>query len=194
MAQDDLPIMAFATPAAWEAWLEEHAEGSAGVRVKFARVGSGIESVTHAEVLELALCFGWIDGQVRRLDERWWTQRFGPRRARSTWSKVNREKAEALIADGRMRPGGLAEVERARTDGRWEAASDPPSRAKVPDDLRSALGANPAAAEAFEGLDSRNRYAILHRLEGAKRPETRARRLEKFVAMLAAGETLHPRR
>jgi uncharacterized protein YdeI (YjbR/CyaY-like superfamily) len=169
-----------------------HADTPDGVWIRFARKGSGIPSVTHDEALEVALCYGWIDAQVRGGDETHYVQRFVPRRARSKWSKVNRAKAEALIAAGAMRPAGLAEVERARADGRWDAAYEPQSTSAVPDDLAAELAARPPARAFFEGLDSRNRYAILHRLQDAKRPETRARRLAKFVAMLEAGERIHP--
>ena len=187
----DLPIVPFASRAEWEAWLEAHPEAD-GVWLKLAKKGSGIPTVTYAEAVEVALCFGWIDGQSRGLDETHYLQRFTPRRARSVWSKLNRTKAEALIASGAMRPGGLREVERAKADGRWAAAYDSPSTAVVPDDLQQALDGNDTARAAFEGLDATNRYAILHRLQLAKRPETRATNIEKFVAMLAAGDKLHP--
>ena len=148
--------------------------------------------MTYAEAVQIALMYGWIDGQAKRSEaEGFYLQRFTPRRARSKGSQINRERALALIESGRMKPAGLAEVERAMADGRWDDAYPPPSRAEVPEDLQRALDDVPAAAEAFAGLDSRNRYAILHRLHDAKRPETRARRIEKFVAMLARGETLH---
>ena len=187
----ELPIVPFATPAEWQAWLEKHPDAD-GVWVKLARKGSGIPSVTYAAAVEVALCFGWIDGQSRGLDERHYLQRFTPRRARSVWSKLNQAKAEALIASGAMRPSGLREVERAKADGRWDAAYDSPSTATVPDDLRRALGANRAAREFFASLDSQNRYAILHRIQLARKPETRARNIEKLVAMLAVGDKLHP--
>jgi uncharacterized protein YdeI (YjbR/CyaY-like superfamily) len=145
-------------------------------------------------VLPIALAHGWIDGQVKRIDEDWYRQRWTPRRARSVWSKINRTAAEAMIERGEMKPAGLREVERAKADGRWERAYDSPKTAEVPDDLRAALDADPAAAEFFAGLDSINRYAILHRIQGAKKPETRARRIEQFVAMCGRGETVHPRR
>jgi uncharacterized protein YdeI (YjbR/CyaY-like superfamily) len=150
--------------------------------------------VAYAEAIEVALTYGWIDGQARRIDEQHYRQRFTPRRARSPWSKINRAKAERLIAEGAMEPAGLAEVERAKADGRWERAYDSPSTAVVPDDLRAALDAAPAASRLFDELDGTNRYAILYRIQDAKRPETRARRIEQFVAMLERGETLHPRR
>jgi uncharacterized protein YdeI (YjbR/CyaY-like superfamily) len=171
---------------------ENHAAYPDGIRIKIAKKATGLASITHAEALEVALRYGWIDGQARRIDEKWFSQRFLPRRKRSMWSRINREKAEALIAAGRMEPSGLAEVERARADGRWEAAYEPPSTSTVPDDLQAALDADPAAASAFAGLDSRNRYAILHRLGQIKRPETRVARVEKYVAMLAAGDRLYP--
>ena len=184
-------MRAFASDADWERWLEEHHATIDGIEVKIAKKGSGIPSVVYPEVLEIALCFGWIDGRRNALDEQYFIQRFGPRRARSRWSKINREKAEALIAQGRMRPAGLAEVERARADGRWDAAYAGQRASTVPDDLQRELDARPQAAAFFETLSSQNRYAILYRLQDAKRPETRARRLAKFVAMLEAGETLH---
>jgi uncharacterized protein YdeI (YjbR/CyaY-like superfamily) len=183
--------LAFPSGAEWEAWLDEH-HGEDGVWLKIAKKGSGIESVRYPEVLEIALAFGWIDGQRRALDEAHFLQRFTPRRARSPWSKINRATAERLIAEGRMRPSGLAEVERAKADGRWDAAYDGQRTMEVPDDLQRELDARPAAAEFFAGLNSQNRYAILYRLQDAKRPETRARRLAQFVAMLEAGERIHP--
>jgi uncharacterized protein YdeI (YjbR/CyaY-like superfamily) len=184
----------FETSGEWHDWVAAQPEGSGGMWIRFARRGSGIRSITHAEALEVALCFGWIDGQKASLDEQYWTQRFAPRSRRSIWSKVNRAKTEQLIADGAMQPSGLREVERARADGRWDAAYDPPSTATVPDDLARAFDAKPAAREFFETLDSRNRYSVLHRIQNARRPETRARRIEQFVDMLARGETIHPTR
>lgn len=191
-ADDGLPTIAFASAAEWEAWLEENHAGSAGVWIEMAKKDAGIESVRYPEVLETALCFGWIDGRREPLDERCFLQRFTPRRARSRWSRINREKAERLTAAGRMRSAGLAEVERAKADGRWEAAYQGQRRSTVPDDLQRELDARPKAKAFFAGLSSQNRYAILYRLQDAKRPETRARRLAKFVAMLEAGETIHP--
>jgi uncharacterized protein YdeI (YjbR/CyaY-like superfamily) len=187
----DLPIALFATPAELEAWLEEEHARSDGLWLKIAKKGSGATSVSYAEALEVALCFGWIDSQKKGLDERFFLQRFTPRRPRGRWSRINREKAEGLIAAGRVRPAGLAEVEAAQADGRWEAAYEGQRRAEVPADLRRELAANPAAGEFFAQLDSANRYAILYRLEEAKRAETRARRLRKYVGMLARGERIH---
>jgi uncharacterized protein YdeI (YjbR/CyaY-like superfamily) len=187
---EELPILAFPSAAEWEAWLEQHAE-SAGAWLRIAKKASGIPTVTHAEALDVALCHGWIDGQRKSLDGDWFLQRFTPRRPRSNWSKVNRDKVAALEAAGRMRERGRAEVERARADGRWDAAYDAQSKATVPNDLQAALDANPAARDFFATLTGANRYAVLYRIQDAKRPETRARRIETFVAMLARRETLH---
>jgi uncharacterized protein YdeI (YjbR/CyaY-like superfamily) len=191
-ANDSLPRILFASAAEWERWLEEHSATCAGVWVKIAKKGSGIESVRYPEVLDCALCFGWIDGRREALDERHFLQRFTPRRPRSRWSRNNRDRAERLIADGRMRATGLAEVERAMADGRWEAAYESQRSIAVPADLQRELDARPEARAFFAGLSSQNRYAILYRLQDAKRPETRARRLEKFVAMLEAREKIYP--
>jgi uncharacterized protein YdeI (YjbR/CyaY-like superfamily) len=188
---EDLPIKLFADPGELEAWLEETHDSSDGVWLKIAKKGAGVTSVTYGEALELALCFGWIDSQKRGFDERYFLQRFTPRRPRGRWSKINREKAEALIAAERMRPGGLSEVDAAKADGRWEAAYEGQRTARVPEDLQRQLDTNPAAAEFFAGLDGANRYAIIYRLNDAKKPETRERRLQKFVAMLERGEKIH---
>ncbi len=190
-APDDLPIHSFSSAAELESWLERSHESSDGFWLKLAKKSSGVPSVSFAEALELALCFGWIDSQRRGLEESFYLQRFTPRRPRGRWSMINREKAEALIAAGRMRPAGLREVEAARADGRWEEAYAGQRTATVPDDLREALDASPRAREFFEQLDSQNRYAILYRLGEAKRAETRERRLRKFVGMLERGERLH---
>lgn len=191
MTADELPVLLFPGPAELETWLEENHASSQGLWLKIAKKGAGEKSVTYGEALELALCFGWIDSQKRALDETHFLQRFTPRRPRGRWSRINREKAEALIAAGEMRPAGLAEVEAARADGRWEAAYEGQRTAQVPPDLRRELDANPPAKEFFAGLDSANRYAIVYRLEEAKKPETRQRRLRKFVAMLERGEKIH---
>jgi uncharacterized protein YdeI (YjbR/CyaY-like superfamily) len=184
----------FADRAAFEAWLDEHHASSDGIWVKFAKKGSGIPSATHKEILPVALAYGWIDGQAKRIDDDWYRQRWTPRRARSIWSKINRATVEGMIERGEMQPAGLAEVERAKADGRWDRAYDSPRTAEVPGDLRAALDASPAAAKLFAELDSTNRYAILHRLQNIKRPETRTRRIEQYVEMLARGETIYPRR
>lgn len=187
----DPPILGFRSRKAWAAWLAKHHGDEGGVWVRFAKKGSGIQTVTYDEALEVALAYGWIDAQVKRFDEDYYLQRFTPRRARSKWSKRNVGIALALIERGEMKPAGLAEVERAQADGRWDAAYDSPSTIQVPEDLRAALDKNPRAAEAFVGLDGQNRYAILYRIQDAKRPETRARRIEQLTAMLARGETPH---
>jgi uncharacterized protein YdeI (YjbR/CyaY-like superfamily) len=192
VAAQDHPELAFESAEAFEAWLRERHADEAGVWIRFAKKGSGIPSVTYAEALDAALCYGWIDGQARSVDESWYLQKFTPRRARSIWSKRNRDKVAALIEAGRMQPAGLAEIERAKADGRWDAAYDGPAAATVPDDLQAALDASPAAAEAFAGLNGQNRYAILHRVQTAVKPETRARRIAQFVDMLARGEKLYP--
>jgi uncharacterized protein YdeI (YjbR/CyaY-like superfamily) len=191
-ADDGLPTIAFASPGEWDAWLEDNHAVSDGVWIRIAKKGTGIESVRYPEVLDSALCFGWIDGLRVALDERYFLQRFTPRRSRSRWSRINREKAEQLVADGRMRPAGLAEVQRAKADGRWAAAYESQRTTTVPADLQGELDARPGASAFFAQLSSQNRYAILYRLQDAKRPETRARRLAKFVAMLEAGESIYP--
>jgi uncharacterized protein YdeI (YjbR/CyaY-like superfamily) len=188
---DELPIVLFATPAELEAWLGEEHASSAGIWLKIAKKGSGVESVNYAEALEVALCFGWIDSQKRSFDEKHFLQRFTPRRPRGRWSRINREKAEGLIAAGRMGTAGLAEVEAAKADGRWEAAYQGQRSAEVPADLQRELDRNAAAREFFSKLDSANRYAIVYRLGEAKKVETRERRLRKFVGMLERGEKIH---
>ncbi|MGH2924522.1 MAG: YdeI/OmpD-associated family protein [Solirubrobacterales bacterium] len=188
---DGLAKLSFRSAAEWEGWLADNHARSDGLWIKIAKKATGIESVRYPEVLESAICFGWIDGQRQALDDERFLQRFTARRARSRWSLINRETAERLIGKGRMRPAGLAEVERAREDGRWQAAYAGPKASAIPDDLLSELSARPKAKEFFEGLSSQDRYAILYRLDEAKRPETRARRLARFVAMLETGESIH---
>jgi uncharacterized protein YdeI (YjbR/CyaY-like superfamily) len=178
---------------AWRAWLERNNADRAGVMLVLAKKGTTSPTrLTYDQALEEAICFGWIDGQVRRRDERTYFQRFTARRSRSRWSKRNTTLAERLISEGRMQASGIAEVERAKADGRWEAAYAGPATARVPDDLAAALAAEPKAKTMFGKLTSQNRYAILHRIEAVKRPETRARKIVEFVEMLARGETLHP--
>lgn len=188
---DDLPVLLFASKRELEAWLEENHAGVEGLWLKIAKKGAGVESVNYAEALELALCFGWIDSQKRGFDETFFLQRFTPRRPRGKWSQINRAKAEELIAAGAMRPPGLAEVEAAKADGRWEAAYAGQRTATVPEDLQQELDRNQEAGEFFATLDSANRYAILYRLQEAKKPQTRAKRLRKFIAMLERGEKIH---
>jgi uncharacterized protein YdeI (YjbR/CyaY-like superfamily) len=193
LAAADAPVVSFDDQSAWRAWLaDNHASAPDGVWLQIAKKGTAVASVDYAQALAVALCYGWIDGQKRSLDEGHWLQRFTPRRSRSIWSKVNREKVEALIAAGEMQPAGLAEIERAKSDGRWDAAYDSQRTSTVPDDLVAALATNPAAGDFFATLDSTNRYAILHRLQTAKKPETRARRLAQFVEMLSEHRTIHP--
>ena len=191
---DDEQGLRFAHQAEWAQWLAQHHATSRGVWLAHAKKGNPNATVTYAEALEVALCFGWIDSQKKSLDGQHFLQRWTPRSAKSIWSKVNRDHALRCIEQGKMQPAGLAEVERARRDGRWDAAYDAPSKAEVPPDLQAALDANPAAAAFFPLLSAQNRFAILFRLQGAKKPETRAARLEKFVAMLARGETIYPQR
>ena len=189
---DDLPVMSFASQDDWETWLAGQHQTSSGLWLKIAKKDAGPRTVSYQEALVVALCFGWIDGQKRAFDEVHWLQRFTPRKAKSKWSRINRDQAGALIEAGQMRPAGLREVELARADGRWAAAYQSQSTAAVPEDLARALAGNDAARTFFEDLDRANRYAILYRLADAKRPETRARRLATFMAMLSEGKKIHP--
>jgi uncharacterized protein YdeI (YjbR/CyaY-like superfamily) len=186
------PVGAFETREAWEAWLADQHASSSGLWLKLAKKGSGLESISRADALEVALCYGWIDGQADSFDDDHWLQRFTPRTPRSKWSRINREKAMQLIETGAMKPAGLREIERAKADGRWAAAYEPPSTATIPDDLQVELAKSDRAREFFATLDSRNRYAILHRIQDAQRPETRARRIAKYVAMLNEGKKIYP--
>ena len=186
----DLPVLAFPDQAALEEWLEAEHAIAPGLYVRLAKKGSGVPSVTYAELVESVLCFGWIDGRSQRLDDTSYLQRITPRRPRSVWSQKNVAAVEALIAAGRMRPAGLAAVEAARADGRWERAYAGPATATVPDDLAAALAADPAAQQAFDGLDGRNRYAVLHRVATAS-PKSRATRIAGLVQMLAEGRRLY---
>lgn len=188
----DMEIVSFESAEAFETWLSDQHATSTGVWLKLRKKGAGIVALDYAQALDVALCYGWIDGQKGKFDDQHWLQRFTPRKPNSKWSKINRDKVVALIGQGRMRPAGLAEVERAQADGRWQAAYDGARTSSVPDDLVAALAANPAAAEFFKTLDRQNRFAMLYRIQDVKKPETRARRIEKYVAMLAEGKTLHP--
>jgi uncharacterized protein YdeI (YjbR/CyaY-like superfamily) len=187
----DNPTVRFRSQAVWEAWLEKHHAGSTGLWIKFARKISGTPSLTHPEALDVALCFGWIDGQKASLNDGFWLQRFTPRRPRSKWSQINCRKALALQEGGRLRSAGVREIEAAKADGRWQAAYAPQRTIEVPDDLRAVLKARPKARKKFEGRDSKNRYAILYRIQDAKKPETRARRIQKYVDLLLSGETIY---
>jgi uncharacterized protein YdeI (YjbR/CyaY-like superfamily) len=184
----DLPVKRFRSQAAWEKWLAVQHEKSPGIWLEFAKKNTGVRSVNYAEALEVALCYGWIDGQTASVDETWYRQRFTPRRPKSKWSQINRAAVEKLHAAGRLSPAGIREMEAARRDGRWDAAYPSPSNMTIPEDLGVALEAEPRAKEQFERLDRQNRYAILYRLLDAKRLETRQRRLEAFVGMLREGK------
>jgi len=189
---DEVPEIAFASRADWAAWLARNHASSAGVWLLIAKKDGGARTVSYAEALDVALCYGWIDGRKGARDETHWLQRFSPRTARSKWSRINRDKAQALIDAGQMHPAGLREVERAKADGRWETAYAGQRIAEVPSDLAEALAANDAAREFFATLNGANRYAIIYRIHDAKRPQTRAQRIAKFVAMLADHQTIHP--
>jgi uncharacterized protein YdeI (YjbR/CyaY-like superfamily) len=192
MPRDDLAVIAFPSLRAWEDWLAAHHEDSPGLWLKIAKKGADTTTVSYAEAIEGALCYGWIDGQKGKLDDAHWLQRFTPRTRRSKWSKINREKAERLTAEGRMHRAGLREVEAARADGRWDAAYQGQATATVPPDLARELDRNPAAREFFATLTGVNRYAILYRIQDATRPQTRARRIQKYVTMLNEHKTIHP--
>lgn len=190
----DLPVLTFVDQVAFESWIAAQPSDSADLWVKFAKRGSGVETVSKSEAIDVALCHGWIDGQLKPFDDAYWLVRFTPRRARSKWSAINRARADELVASGRMRPAGLAQIALAKSDGRWEAAYAPQSQATVPDDLEDALKAAPVAKALFEQLDSANRYAVLYRVQDTKTPQARVKRIETLVAMLNRGETIHPRR
>ena len=186
------PVEFFANATDFDRWLKKHHAKASCIWVKYAKKSSGIASINWTQAVDVALCYGWIDGQAKSLDATYTLQRFTPRGKRSPWSKLNRERVARLMKEGRMQPAGLAEVERAKADGRWDAAYDSPKNAKVPDDFARALAKSAKAKKSFEALDASNRFAILYRLHEAKKPETRLRRLEKFVEMLKKGEKLHP--
>jgi uncharacterized protein YdeI (YjbR/CyaY-like superfamily) len=186
------PVEFFAKPDDFERWLRKHHDKASCLWIKYAKKKSGISSINWDQAVDVALCYGWIDGQAKALDDTYALQRFTPRGKRSRWSKLNRERVARLTKAQRMQPPGLAEVARAKADGRWDAAYDSPANAKLPDDLVKALAKSAKAKQFFDSLNATNRYAILHRLQEAKKPETRARRLEKFVTMLKNGEKLHP--
>lgn len=189
-APDTAPML-FRSAKAFEAWLKKHHATSGGLWLKIAKRGAAEPSVTYPEAVEIALCWGWIDGQKKGLDEQHFLQRFTPRRARSIWSKINVDKAEALIAAGRMQAPGLAQVDAAKADGRWARAYDGARTSTVPGDLTAALEAEPRAKAFFAALNASNRYAVLWRIQTAVKAETRARRIAQLVQMLARGETIH---
>ena len=185
------PIRLFATQAAWADWLEKNQRKSRGLWLRLAKKGSRLQSVTYSQALEAALCYGWIDGQKRAENEQAWLQRFVPRSAKNIWSKINREKAIALIANGQMKAAGLEAIEVAKKAGRWDAAYDSPKGATVPDDFQTALDASPRAREFFQALDGANRYAVLFRIQTVKKAETRASKIREFIAMLERKERIH---
>ena len=187
-------MLHFDHQADWAQWLAAHHADKDGVWLRHAKKGAPQDSVSHAEALEVALCFGWIDGQRKSLDEHYWLQRWVPRGAKSIWSKINRDKALRYIEEGKMQPSGLKEIARACADGRWDAAYDPASKSEIPADLLAAFGTHPGAAEFFATVSAQNRYAVLFRIQTAKKPETRAKKIEQYAQMLARGETLHPQR
>jgi uncharacterized protein YdeI (YjbR/CyaY-like superfamily) len=191
-AKPDLPVIAFKSQQDWDAWLTSQRTRSKGLWLKLAKKASGVASVSKQEAIDAALCHGWIDGQLDSFDEKYWLIRFTPRQSASKWSEKNRARALQLVEMGRVQPAGLKEIERARTDGRWNGAYASQSTAQVPDDLRAALEKNGKAKRFFETLDSRNRYAILYRIHNVKKAETRIARIEQFVTMLFEGKTLYP--
>jgi uncharacterized protein YdeI (YjbR/CyaY-like superfamily) len=191
-AKRDLPVIAFKSQQAWDAWLKSQPVQAKGLWLKLAKQSSGIASVSKPEAIDTALCHGWIDGQLDSFDDEYWLIRFTPRQPASKWSEKNRTRALQLVELGRMQPAGLNEIERAKKDGRWSTAYAPQSTAQVPDDLRAALAGNKTAKSFFETLDSTNRYAILHRIHTAKKAETRMARIEKYVTMLTEGKTIYP--
>ena len=192
--QTELPILAFSNAAEWESWLASQPLSANGLWVKFAKKASGMPTVSKPDAIDAALCHGWIDGQLKPFDDNYWLIRFTPRRPKSKWSAINCKRAEALIEAGRMCPAGLAEIGRAKADGRWDVAYQSQSTIIVPADLQQALDENEGAKTLFDALDSANRYAVLYRVHTARKPDTRARTIEKLVAMLGRGETIHPRR
>jgi uncharacterized protein YdeI (YjbR/CyaY-like superfamily) len=191
-AKAELPVLSFATPAKFAAWIKAQPARSPGLWLRLGKKASALKTLSYQEALDVALAWGWIDGQLKSHDQDSWLRKFIPRGARSIWSKINRDKALALIASGQMRAAGLAEVERAKQDGRWQAAYDSASTAKAPPDFSAALAKSERASAFFKTLESRNRYALLFRIQGAKKPETRARKIQQFVAMLERGEKIHP--
>jgi uncharacterized protein YdeI (YjbR/CyaY-like superfamily) len=188
----ELPVLHFEDQAAWAEWLDRHHPDAPGVWLRHAKKDAAIRSVSYAEALDVALCYGWIDSQKKSYDESSWIQKWGPRGPKSIWSKINRDKVEGLVAAGRMKPAGIAAVDAAKADGRWDAAYDSQSKATVPEDLQAALDRSPKAAEFFATLNGANRYAILFRVQTAKKPETRAKRIAGFIEMLEKREKIYP--
>jgi uncharacterized protein YdeI (YjbR/CyaY-like superfamily) len=187
----ELPVLEFKSQADWERWLDKNQSRTDGVWLKYAKKDSGIKTLNHSEAIDAALCYGWIDSQAKGFDEKYYLVKFTPRRAKSVWSKINVERAARLIAEGKMKPAGLAQVEAAKTDGRWERAYAGQATAEIPEDFKAALAKNKKAAEFFESLTKANKYAFIWRLHHVKRPETRAANIEKYVQMLAQGQKFH---
>ena len=192
MPPSELPLLTFPHAGAFETWLADQPEGAAGAWLRFGKLGAPEATLSKSDAIDTALAYGWIDGQLGRVDEHYYKVRFTPRKDRSSWSQVNRQRVERLIADGRMRPEGLAQVARAKADGRWDAAYAPQSRATPDSDLLAALNAQPNARRFFESLDAANRYAVLYRVHQAKGPEKRAAKIAEMVARLASSESFHP--
>jgi uncharacterized protein YdeI (YjbR/CyaY-like superfamily) len=190
----EFPVLAFADLKEWEAWLKKHGASAEGLWMKLAKANAPHATIGKAQAIEGALCHGWIDGQLAKFDEHYFLIRFTPRRRGSRWSAANKATAQALIGAGRMASAGQREVDAAKADGRWESAYASQSKAQPPPDLVRALAANPPARRMFEELDGANRYAVIYRVDEAKKPETRARRIEQYIDMLARGETIHPRK
>jgi uncharacterized protein YdeI (YjbR/CyaY-like superfamily) len=187
----ELPVRLFKDEAAWEAWLAKQHAKSAGLWLRIAKAASNVKSVSYAEALDVALCYGWIDGQKKTFDDKTWLQKFTPRGKRSIWSKINREKVQRLTESRRMQPAGLEAVERAKANGQWDSAYDSARTSGVPDDLQRALDANPKAKDFFATLNSANRYAILFRIQTVKKAETRAKKIQQFIGMLERHEVIH---
>lgn len=188
---NELPIQFFPSPKGWETWLSKHHEASKGVWLRFYKKASGKKSLTYAEALDVALCYGWIDGQSKKADEESWLQKFTPRRPKSIWSKRNREYIERLQKAGRMKPAGLQEVEKAKADGRWDQAYDSPANMEMPEDFLQKLSKDKSAQAFFNTLNKTNKYAIGWRLQTAKKPETREKRMKNILEMLSRGEKFH---
>ena len=191
-ALPEQPLLLFESASDWEAWLKENHENSAGVRLQIAKKGSGHTSVSYAEALDVALCYGWIDGQKLPMDDKFFIQKFTPRRAKSVWSKVNTQKVEQLIKQGRMQPAGMKQIEAAKADGRWNAAYASQKNMEIPEDFQAELDKNPEAKAFFDTLNKTNRFAMYFRITTAKKPETRRARIEKFIEMLTKQEKIYP--
>lgn len=191
-AQPEQPLLLFETTSGWETWLQKNHENSSGVQLQIAKKGSGYTSVTYAEALDVALCYGWIDGQKLPMDDKFFIQKFTPRRAKSVWSKVNTEKAEQLIKQGKMQSAGMKQIEVAKADGRWEAAYASQKNMEIPEDFQAELDNNSEAKAFFDTLNKTNRFAIYFRITTAKKHETRRARIEKFIEMLTKHEKIYP--